>query len=147
MVTNTKTIQEVTVLAQLSWCHSALSCTCYIPPLLFATCTGLMLPLEDTNATSLITWVVANHWCSPCPVNYIGIGSNSILGGANVIYTATRQSALHVWTLIKSQGKYWGALAPLAPRFLRLWTVTQKTYLSILPCIWAAVHIQHMRQW
>ena len=33
----------------------------------------------------------------------IGIGSISILGGLNVIYTATWRSALHVWILIKSQ--------------------------------------------
>ena len=127
-----------------------LSCTCYIPPLLFATCTGLMLPLEDTNATSLITWVVANKLMLslPCQLHrrrkhfhlfFFGGGGGG--GGERNIHCDTAICAACMNINKVSRVKYWGALAPLAPRFLHLRTVTQKTYICVyylayeLPCI------------
>ena len=61
----------------------------------------------------------------------IGVGSNSILGGPNVIYTAIAAICAACMNINKvSRVKYWGGPAP---RFLRLWLCASDLEYYTLP--------------
>ena len=59
---------------------------------------------------------------------FIGVGSNSILGGPNILYTmiaVIRAACMNIYKV--SRVKYWGAKAS-APHFLRLYVLYRKQF-------------------